>query len=389
MPEASFYDLQSLAFATVTVSAVTLLCLGPAAWGFPAEYRSALRSWILGTAAVVLSDVLFIISPNHPWSGLALPALVAMGVAEWRYAIRKFGGTLSRERWPYIFIAVSTAITLAAGGGYFASVVTSSISMATLYLAAALAAARLSQPTRPAARRVLIAALGGVALVLLVRLGLLLAGTRSGAPPGTTTELRALFFVLASIGPIAGSLAFVLLCSERLGDELRHLAAIDPLTGLRNRRTLLEALKHDLAVARRRDEPVSFLTIDVDHFKKINDTHGHPAGDRALVVVAQALREVSRVEDTIGRMGGEEFAVVLPGADVEAAQAAAERLRAAMAAIEPDPSGTPRLLTVSVGVATTHSAGSDLDVTSLIARADAAMYEAKRLGRDRVVVSSQ
>ncbi|MBP9945243.1 MAG: hypothetical protein KBH14_02490, partial [Vicinamibacteria bacterium] len=191
MPEASFYDLQSLAFATVTVSAVTLLCLGPAAWGFPAEYRSALRSWIIGTAAVVLSDVLFIISPNHPWSGLALPALVAMGVAEWRHAIRKFGGTLSRERWPYIFIAVSTAITLAAGGGYFASVVTSSISMATLYLGAALAAARLSQPTRPAARRVLIAALGGVALVLLVRLGLLLAGTRSGAPPGTTTELRA------------------------------------------------------------------------------------------------------------------------------------------------------------------------------------------------------
>ena len=87
MPEASFYDLQSLAFATVTVSAVTLLCLGPAAWGFPAEYRSALRSWIIGTAAVVLSDVLFIISPNHPWSGLALPALVAMGVAEWRLSL--------------------------------------------------------------------------------------------------------------------------------------------------------------------------------------------------------------------------------------------------------------------------------------------------------------
>ncbi len=271
MPEASFYDLQSLAFSTVTVSAVTLLCLGPAAWGFPAEYQSALRSWILGTAAVVLSDVLFIISPNHPWNGFALPVLVALGVAEWRHAIRKFGGVRSRERWPYIFIAVSTVLTLVAGGGYFASVVTSSISMATLYLAAAIAAAQLSQPARPAARRVLIAALGVVALVMLVRLGLLLAGIRSGAPPGTTTLLRALFFVLASIGPIAGSLAFVLMCSERLGDELRHLAAIDPLTGLRNRRTLLEALKHDLAVARRRNEPVSFLTIDVDHFKQISD----------------------------------------------------------------------------------------------------------------------
>jgi diguanylate cyclase (GGDEF)-like protein len=387
LPESSFYDLQSLAFATVTVSAVTVLCLGPAAWGFPPEYRGSLRSWILGTAAVVLSDVLFIINQNHPWSGIALPALIGVGVAEWRHAIRKFGGSGSRERWPYIFVAVMTALTLSAGEGYFANVVLSSISMATLYLGAALSAARLSQPTRPAARRVLIAALAVVALVMLIRLGLLLGGVRSGAPPGTTTEIRALLFVLASIGPIAGSLAFVLMCSERLGDELRHLAAIDPLTGLRNRRTLLEALKHDLAVARRKKQPVSFLTIDVDHFKRINDAHGHPAGDRALAVIAKTLGEALRVEDTIGRMGGEEFAVVLPGADVEAARVAAQRLRAAVAAVEPDPSSTPRGVTISVGVATTLSDGSEPDVSALIARADAAMYEAKRLGRDRVVVS--
>ena len=174
--------------------------------------------------------------------------------------------------------------------------------------------------------------------------------------------------------------------SDRLADELRHLAAIDPLTGLRNRRTLLEALGHDLAVARRRNETVGLLSIDVDHFKQINDTYGHPAGDRALIAVARAISSVSRLEDSVGRLGGEEFAVVLPGADIEAARAAAERMRAAVASLQPDPAGTPRALTVSIGVAVIRAAGAESEIASLLTRADAAMYEAKRLGRNRVAV---
>lgn len=163
--------------------------------------------------------------------------------------------------------------------------------------------------------------------------------------------------------------------------QLQRLAATDDLTMIANRRSLLASLDREVARAVRRGEAVSLVMLDLDHFKQINDVHGHPAGDEALRNVAAALTVASRHLDTPGRYGGEEFAVVLPDCDVQRSVVIADRLRTAVAAA---PAAAP--LTASAGVATfpTHT----VDASGLVLAADDALLLAKRSGRNRTVAST-
>ena len=155
-----------------------------------------------------------------------------------------------------------------------------------------------------------------------------------------------------------------------------HLAAVDPLTGLRNRRSFEASASKILEVCGRRGVPATLLYLDLDGFKAINDTLGHEAGDEALVAFARLLGSTFRGSDVVSRLAGDEFAVLLPGADGSAAAEAVERLTDALAAARA--SGSP--LAASVGTATaTPEAPASLD--QLLQAADAAMYEAKRAGR--------
>lgn len=175
-----------------------------------------------------------------------------------------------------------------------------------------------------------------------------------------------------------------------LQDELRQknvaleqLARVDALTGLQNRRSLDEALRQEFLRSQRYQAPVALAMVDVDFFKKVNDTYGHAIGDRALQTVAEALRVTSRVQDVVARFGGEEFAIVMPHTDLQGAAFAAERHRAAVARAPAVEDG-PEHLTVSVGVA--HYPRADVpDVGAWLARADAALYRAKQAGRNQVV----
>jgi len=157
-----------------------------------------------------------------------------------------------------------------------------------------------------------------------------------------------------------------------------NLSLKDPLTGLGNRRAFDEALEIELARARRYDQPLGLVMLDVDHFKRFNDTHGHQAGDRALAAVGTVLRHRGRREDRACRVGGEEFAVLLPGADGTAAAEVAERLRRAVEALDL-PEGP---VTVSLGSTSTRGA---MRAHDLVADADARLYAAKARGRNRVV----
>lgn len=172
---------------------------------------------------------------------------------------------------------------------------------------------------------------------------------------------------------------------DRLSVDLDRLARVDSLTELYNRRHLDEQLTVLLSVARRRQEPLSVLLIDVDHFKGVNDTAGHAGGDRALKQVACRLRSVVRTEDLVGRWGGEEFLVLLPNTGTAAALVLAERLRSAVAATPVNLGSTSVLLTISIGVATGITIAED----ALVRSADDAMYESKRLGRNRVSVTGE
>lgn len=162
-----------------------------------------------------------------------------------------------------------------------------------------------------------------------------------------------------------------------------RLARTDALTGLFNRRALLEIGAVLFAGTARDGRPLSVVMLDIDHFKDINDRHGHRAGDAALIAIADALRSVGRVSDVVGRLGGEEFAIVLPNTGAAEATRFAERIRHAIRSGTVGFSGTRVTLTASLGVA--ERAREDRSIDSLIHRADAALYRAKAQGRDRTV----
>ncbi|HEU5083086.1 MAG TPA: sensor domain-containing diguanylate cyclase [Acidimicrobiales bacterium] len=161
---------------------------------------------------------------------------------------------------------------------------------------------------------------------------------------------------------------------EALLAQVEALARTDALTGLPNRRAWDEHVEAELERARRHGDPLTLAMVDLDHFKRFNDAHGHVAGDELLAEVADVWRGALRAGDVLARYGGEEFAVLLPGCTTDEAVVLLERLRAA----------TPRGETCSVGMATCEPGDS---AATLGARADAALYEAKRAGRDRVAVA--
>jgi diguanylate cyclase (GGDEF)-like protein len=163
------------------------------------------------------------------------------------------------------------------------------------------------------------------------------------------------------------------------------MAMSDPLTGLANRRAVETALTRDLARADRDGRWLSIVALDVDHFKRVNDTHGHSGGDQVLVVLGNILRTALRAGDLAARIGGEEFLTILPDTDGEGALVAAERLRKRIEAERMVlPSGAFNF-TSSLGVASIKGPGCLRASTALIEKADAALYEAKRTGRNRVV----
>ncbi len=169
----------------------------------------------------------------------------------------------------------------------------------------------------------------------------------------------------------------LLLSRER---ELERLAYYDELTGLPNRRSVLRQLNALLARARRHHHALAVLMVDADHFKELNDRHGHLAGDAALCALAERFRERLRTEDVVGRFGGEEFVIGLPDADATGAARVAEAVRAAVADRPIAIAGTEVALTVSVGFA----AWQDDELEPLLARADRALYAAKAAGRNCV-----
>jgi diguanylate cyclase (GGDEF)-like protein len=169
---------------------------------------------------------------------------------------------------------------------------------------------------------------------------------------------------------------------KQMEQELLVLATTDALTGLNNRHAFIQRASELLKNAERFDQPCTLLMLDVDHFKAINDHHGHQAGDRALESLGELLREQLREVDIIGRLGGEEFAALLPQTDHFTALQVAERLRACTEALELSGANGAKLpLTVSIGLASRHPAEP---LEGVMARADAALYKAKAHGRNRV-----
>jgi len=205
---------------------------------------------------------------------------------------------------------------------------------------------------------------------------------RDPAGPGGSLP-PAIALVGLALAAVLGSLVFAWSRSERM-QELQRLASHDPLTGLSNRRRFEEELRRELARSRREGRPGALLMLDIDDFKGVNDTFGHPAGDRVIVEIAGVLSGRIRESDVLARLGGDEFAVVLPNCDEARARHVAESISTAVREHELAENGGRRV-TVSIGI-TTFGADSREDFDTVLSAGDNAMYEAKGAGRDTIRV---
>ena len=200
-------------------------------------------------------------------------------------------------------------------------------------------------------------------------------------------------YLAADASPIlddAGGLVAVVQTLRDMTDErdaraaLELLARRDALTGLANRRCFDDTLQAEWARAQRHQQPLSMLMVDVDNFKQYNDANGHLGGDDCLRRIAAAVASEMRTNDLVARYGGEEFAVILPNESLKGAAVVAERIRRRVELMQlPNPLAAPRLVTVSIGAATALDA-SGMEAQELVAIADAALYRAKHLGRNRI-----
>lgn len=227
-----------------------------------------------------------------------------------------------------------------------------------------------------------------VALLPLVRYGNLIGSLNLGSQHGTR-------FVDGSATDFLQRLAtIVAICLENATnhERLKRVGLTDSLTGVNNRRFFDQRLIEETSRAQRTDEPLACLFMDVDHFKAVNDTHGHQVGDQVLRVVASIIREQLRSSDVLGRYGGEEFAALLVNAGSDAAIEIAERIRSLIEKqVFKTPGDNPLSLTISIGIATLPNNVGELSPESLsedlVERADQAVYQAKSKGRNQVILA--
>lgn len=232
---------------------------------------------------------------------------------------------------------------------------------------------------------VLISAWFGVDILVLRKIKVLI-DTIQRLKEGETSARTGLKYGVDELSHIARAIDEAAEGVERLLNLLREQTIHDPLTSLYNRRFLDESLKRELGKAERAGKPVGVIMIDIDYFKKINDTHGHHTGDAVLVAVAKSLLENVRTGDIVCRFGGEEFAILLPGANLNITKGRAEALRGIVEGVKfPDLGKTIGPVTISLGAAVFPEHGSD--AATLLQSADGALYSAKAAGRNRTKVA--
>lgn len=374
----------SVAFA-VTQTAVALFMLG---LYIAARRDACTRYWAIASALVavgVIAPFPFIgTSLRLPSMAVSNTAIVAGLVWMW-WGMRVFFGRAPKAIGWWLIGAHAVIF-----GGIFAFI--SETQFRVIIFAAAVAIAvtlivlevwRGSGTPLTVARRLVVFAYAVTLAPIIVRAAILL-GTGTRMTPMTDSTFNVMMlYLLPMAGGLLSSVGTLLMYFERTIDEKDYLANHDELTRLFNRRAVIERGMQTLAAAARHNRAVSILLIDIDHFKAVNDTLGHEAGDLALSAVATTLSAACRRTDIIGRYGGEEFCIVCADTTADEAMHLSERLLRAVEAITP-PAGLRRSLSVSIGIAT---ATDEQAWDTLLKQADRALYAAKDAGRNRAVAA--
>ena len=377
-------DARTLLFSLILTNALMVLSLFVASAGGRRDgigkWATAILletfAWMLVAARGSISDVLSIVIANGLLAGTF--AMMLAAICEFQKH--------SPSRWQYLAPVVLSLL--------MASILIDDIRGRFIWggiiyiLQIALIAKALLSHNETRSGRAWRLLFGGTVLIMLelaLRSIVALSGQAILSMPqtgGTLNWIQIVSFVVVMATSLLGSIGFLLIVKERADREVMHLAMTDSLTGVPNRRAMMDYAEKALAL--RRDGHLALLMIDVDHFKHINDIHGHPAGDDVLCQVAKLLAGRLRGGDLLGRYGGEEFCVVAPDTDAEGALQLANSLREIVASTALNTERGTLSVTVSIGVS--HSPfNTERKLKAILAEADAALYAAKKNGRNQVV----
>jgi diguanylate cyclase (GGDEF)-like protein len=384
------FDIRSAllmgALLTVVVGGILML----ASRSLPASYRSSLRWWVAATLMLPASFVMLSLRDVAPaWFVIVLGnGLMASSFACYAIALEEFNGLVRRHLHLWLLVAAVAGVSLWLG------VIQPNLPL-RLALVAMLSATLLGRSVwiiyRAPGSSGQMRHIAGAVLALSAAILLYRAGTMFLEPNRVTSlfslgHVQVLTYAVGSVLPVVGTLGFLLMCTERSQRELERAARVDFLTGCYNRRAIDELGLRAIAAARRHGMPLAVLVLDIDHFKRINDELGHAVGDAALVASVARIREALRAEDVLGRLGGEEFIVLMPNTDMASAVSAGERIRVGFCRLPLVMDGHRRAVTLSIGVATL--APADRQFSQLLQRGDRAMYAAKNAGRNLVMADA-
>lgn len=390
MPSPWLFDIRS---ALLVGALLTLLIgglLAVVARALPAAFRPAVAWWVVATLLQPAGFVLLSLRDVAPpfLTIVVANGLIALAFAAYAVALRRFFNREARA-WTLV-VAVVLAIGTSAWWGLVQPALTARLIAISLVLSWMLGYCGWTLYRRSDARgpirHVAGSAFVASAAIMAYRAVILVFEPDQVTTVFQLTHVQLLTYAVGSILPVVATVGFLLLCTERSQREHERAARVDYLTGCYNRRAIEEMGTRAIAAARRHGMPMAVLVADIDHFKRINDELGHPAGDQALVRAVERIRDGLRTEDVLGRLGGEEFIVLMPNTDGDSAVAAGERIRAAFSELPLLLDGQLRNVTLSIGVAVL--APADRLFSQLLQRADRAMYAAKNAGRDLVMSDS-
>lgn len=376
-------------FATVSLTMlVNGVVLGLIYRDLPTELRPSAGYWLIGTLLIALGCAAFAFGDElpRPLMLTAANGFFVFGLAGYLRSLQEFHGERSQ---PQVFVvpAVTTACVLvfpSVHPHFGIRLVVVSIGWIWLMIGCVRLLVIGAREDRSLSRKML-ATLFIVLFVYSVARLLIYLSQNLAADFAVETGANWLNLaspIVMTLLPIVGTTTFSLMCSDQLRRKLERTASTDFLTGLPNRRALVEYGEEMFGRARVGRSVLAVAVLDVDHFKSVNDTYGHDTGDLALVHVARLLRAETRKVDVVARSGGEEFVVLMEGLDEQEAIAAVERLRMVMEDTAFHPATEMIMITLSAGVSA-YRAG-DVCFDDILRRADNALYRAKTRGRNRV-----
>lgn len=384
--------LPTLLLALTLASGVLASAVLAVAWG--SRLHKGLSLWGLGLVVSALSFPAFGLR-DAGWPGLSIlltNALTALSLVIHTLALMAFQHGRSHSL-PYWAVWVPAGLNMLVAAALLHDDRWRNVLVAALQ--AVMAMLLLSQAWAPGlhgrrltGRWVVIAGASLLCITMVVRTVFMLGASDWDAQLNVPAQVQVAtyFAVLAVL--LLNSMGYVLMQMEHAIGQQHELASHDRLTGLYNRLALMELMDHHLALARRRRNPLALLMLDIDHFKIVNDQHGHLVGDEVLRQVAQRAQARLRGADLLARFGGEEFLALLPATTVEGARAVAEDIRRAVGEQPIVVHGVSIPVTISIGVHAGIPTEGPTAAEAMIALSDQALYEAKHQGRNRVVASA-